>query len=530
MFVEKSGPPKSCLWGTGVLILLILMGSMTGCASRSPETEKRYSTEAVTSGSGTDQVASITPAEASSRPPASGTLIAIPSYSSADREVVLRYAEKGESDSANLSQALTLVQRAEQLPTAGRTMEDYLVLAAHYWLNGDTKKVVQYANQGIMAKSDSKRVKAYMFVYLGYTYEKKSSAMAGSYFRQAAKIDPDFYKGDYELGRISLENKKYSEAKVSLKKAYDLNPESADVYGMLGQMFYKLDLYEEAAESLEKALAMSPQTSWIYLKLGDTYFYGLKQREEAARYYQQAVLNSDSDPDVHFGVALYYRYKNEYEKAEEHLRQAMILDDKNPKYERELDDMLSEKNEMAVGIQKRKQAIAQKPEDPDPVAQLAKYYLRWGKYDKAEEQYKKAVQLASIVPKAPVANPKSDELDSDKAAEPVVQEPSKVPVYANSLGWFYFNDTKYAQAENAFKTALKVNPKYTPAQFGLGRTYESLQQYDQAASHYTQAAALDPDNPEAQKRLTHLKQSGKLIPAGELIKTPEKKAVMNVKK
>ena len=518
MSAEKSVRPQSCLWATGIFIFLILMGTLTGCSSRAPESDKLYSSA---EGAPMDKAASVSPNP--------GTVNVISSYSSADREVVLRYAEKGENDSANLSQALKLVQRAEQLPTAKRTMEDYLVLAAHYWLKGDMQQVVQQANQGIMAKSDSPRVKAYMFIYLGYTYEKKSMTMAGSYFKQAAQIDPGFYKGDYELGRISFESKKFPVAKAALKKAYDLNPESADVYGMLGQMFYGLDLYEEAAESLKKALAMSPQTHWIHLKLGDTYFYGLRQREEAGGYYQQAVSKIDSDPDVHFGVALYYRYKNEYEKAEKHLQAAMTLDEENPKYKRELNDMLSEQSEMAPALQKYKQAIAKTPEDPGPVAQLAKYYLRWGKYDKAEEQYKKAVELASIVPKAPVAK-----TASDKSAEPVAQEPSRVPEYANSLGWFYFNDKKYAQAEQAFKTALKVNPKHTPAQFGLGRTYENLQQYDLAVSHYTKAAALDPDNQEAQKHLDALKESGKIAPVGEMVNTqngkPAKQPVIEVKK
>lgn len=523
MFAGKSVHPKSCLSGYGVLIVLVLMGSMTGCSS-TPDTDKLYSSDGEAKGSATNPSASL-----SSNPP-SVAAIAVPiaSYPSADREVVLRYAEKGENDSANMSHALKLVQRAEQLSSAERTMEDYLVLAAHYQIKGDMNQVVQQANQGIMAKSDSKRVKAYMFIYLGYTYEKKSPTMAGSYFKQAVQIDPDFYKGNYELGRISFKKKDYSAAKVALKKAFDQNPESADVYGMLGQMFYGMDLYAEAAESLEKALAMSPQTHWLNLKLGDTYFYGLRKREEAGRYYQQAVATSDSDPDTLFGVALYYRYKNEYEKADKLLQKAMLLDHKNPKYKRELDDMLSEQSEMATGIQKYKQAIAKNPNDPNPVADLGKFYLRWRKYDKAEEQYKKAVQLAAIVAKAPVAvvKPNADELDfdeteSDKPVEPVVQEPSKVPEYANSLGWFYYNDKKYAQAETAFKTALKVNPKHTPAQFGLGRTYEALEQYDLAASHYTQAAALDPENQEAQKRLDALKASGKLVAMGEMVKAKE---------
>jgi tetratricopeptide (TPR) repeat protein len=526
MFSEKSVRPKSCLWGYGVLILLVLMGSMAGCSSRAPETDKLYSSveEVPENESGIDKVTS------SNQPPAPDTFtMPAPSYSSADREVVLRYVEKGESDPANLSQALKLVERAEQLSHAGRTMEDYLVLAAHYRLKGDMNQVVQHANQGIMSKSDNKRVKAYMFIYLGYTYEKKSPTMARSYFKQASQIDPGLYKGHYESGRIAFEKKEYDVAQEAFTKVLDLNLESADVYGMLGQMFYAMNQYEKAAEALENALAMSPQTNWINLKLGDTYFYGLKQREEGGRYYQQAVSKIGSDPESHFKLALYYRYKSEYQKADEHLQKAMILDHKNPKYNRELQDMNSEKNEMASGTEKYRQTISANPGNPGPVAQLGRYYLRWGKYDKAEEQYKKAVQLASKIDEMPIAKP-----DPEQPAESVVKEPSKVPELANNLGWFYFNDNKYVAAEKAFKTALKVNPKHAPAQFGLGRTYESMKQYDLAASHYAQTVALDPENKDAKEHLANLKQSAKLTAIGEVVKPREgetgKNPVVEVKK
>ena len=122
------------------------------------------------------------------------------------------------------------------------------------------------------------------------------------------------------------------------------------------------------------------------------------------------------------------------------------------------------------------------------------------------------------IPEAPIAKP-----GSDQPAEPPVEKPSKVPEFANRLGWFYLNDKKYAQAEQAFKEVLKVDPKYTEAQFGLGRTYENLKQYDLAASHYAQTVALDPQHQSAQERLTDLKKSEKLMPVGELVETQEEK-------
>ena len=85
-------------------------------------------------------------------------------------------------------------------------MEDYLILTSHAWFKEEKNQAVQYANQGVMVKSDSARVKTYMFIYLGYTYESKSPTMDRSYFKQDARLEPDFYRGNYESGRVlSLE-------------------------------------------------------------------------------------------------------------------------------------------------------------------------------------------------------------------------------------------------------------------------------------------------------------------------------------
>ena len=191
MFSVKNVYPRTCSWGCGVLILLFLMGVIAGCSSRSTESDKLYSSGEGSSESMADKD-SLAPSKETSNQPSASIVKSIPNapYTSADREVVLRYVEKGENDSANLEHALELVQRAEKLPSAERRMEDYLILAAHYWFKGDMKQVVQYANQGIMAKSDNPRVKAHMFIYLGYTNESKSPAIARSYFLQAAQMDP----------------------------------------------------------------------------------------------------------------------------------------------------------------------------------------------------------------------------------------------------------------------------------------------------------------------------------------------------
>ena len=530
MFSEKNVCSKSWVWRHGFLMFLLLVGVVVGCSSRSTESDTLYASDQVTPQS-TNAPAQDPSTQLKDPLKQSSVVVSGPLPTSpAEREWIVRYAESGDTGSADGIQVLKRVEQAEQRASSERTMEDYLLLATHYWFKGDRDKVVQFANQGVVMKSDHPRVKALTSIYLGYTYEDKSPVMAQSYFKQAVQIDPDLYKSHYELGRILFLGKKYSEAQAPLERTFELKPDSADIYGKLGQMFYGMDQYEQAAESFEKALALSPQTHWILLELGNTYFYGLKQREEGGHYYQLAVAKNDSDPEALYTLALFYRYKSNYKKAAELLEQAILLDHKNPRYRRELKDVNAEEQEIANGSQKYLRAIAKNPADPHPVIQLARFYQRWGKYEQAEKQFRKALQLASVVPKTPPpVNP-----DSKNPDPPAVQEPSKVPEYASHLGWFYFTDRKYPQAEKAFKTALKVDPKYADAQFGLGKTYEDMKQYDLAAAYYAETVTLDPKNNEAHERLAQLKNSGKLMPVGEVVKPGQKKkikkSVMKVRK
>ena len=160
------------------------MGVVAGCSS-TPGTDKPLnSSEAGEKGSDTDKSASLSP----NQTPDTITAIPIPSYSSMDRAAVLQYVEKGGSDPENLSQALKLVQRAEKLSHAERTMEDYLVLATHYRIKGDMQKVVQHANQGIMAKSDSKKSQS-QYVYLSGLYLRENQSGHGRLLFQASRTD-----------------------------------------------------------------------------------------------------------------------------------------------------------------------------------------------------------------------------------------------------------------------------------------------------------------------------------------------------
>jgi protein involved in polysaccharide export with SLBB domain len=67
----------------------------------------------------------------------------------------------------------------------------------------------------------------------------------------------------------------------------------------------------------------------------------------------------------------------------------------------------------------------------------------------------------------------------------------------------YGNGGFFPQAAELFRRALRLDPQYTDAHYGLGRAYSDMREWDKAIESFEQVVALDPKDKDAQKRLTH---------------------------
>ena len=80
----------------------------------------------------------------------------------------------------------------------------------------------------------------------------------------------------------------------------------------------------------------------------------------------------------------------------------------------------------------------------------------------------------------------------------VVQEhrPSFADIY-NMLGVIYHAQGRFADAEEAFETALRINPSYTEAALNLSVTYNDRGKYDQAREVYAAAVSASHQQPSS---------------------------------
>jgi len=108
---------------------------------------------------------------------------------------------------------------------------------------------------------------------------------------------------------------------------------------------------------------------------------------------------------------------------------------------------------------------------PDLPSQLAYLYLSKGQIDKGITKLKQAISYQE-------------------------NEKSMVPLYTD-LGNNYMKAERYKPAEITFKNALRVDPKYVNAHYGLAGAYLWQNKLDEAQEELQKVIELAPDSPEA---------------------------------
>ena len=127
------------------------------------------------------------------------------------------------------------------------------------------------------------------------------------------------------------------------------------------------------------------------------------------------------------------------------------------------------------------------------------------KYQEATREYETAVNLdpknadANLLLGLTLANTG----DLDRATKYSTIAVQIKPSYAgyNNLGLIYANQSKYDEAIDAFKNAIKINPKSYQAWYQLGQVYAQALNFDKALEAYNKVIEFNPKLPSAYQGL-----------------------------
>ncbi len=191
-------------------------------------------------------------------------------------------------------------------------------------------------------------------------------------------------------GREEFEQFYYDDARKSLEKAVELDPEFAVAYLYLGRALSSLGMSKERDAANEKAKALAQKASEkekLYIEAHYT------SGDKRLSILQEMAEKYPKEKQVHYELASYYDSREMFDKAIEEYERALELD---PNYGYALNSfayMYSDMGEYDKSIEYFKKYASVNPHDANPVDSMAELYFRMGRLDEAISKYKEVLEI-----------------------------------------------------------------------------------------------------------------------------------------
>lgn len=140
--------------------------------------------------------------------------------------------------------------------------------------------------------------------------------------KNALLIRPQSKDALNNLAGALFDNGQTAEAKETLLKLKEVDPNYVGVYVNLGYQLQKLEQYEEAAKYLQEGLKIAPEEPFLWNNLGYVQFK-LGKIEEGIKSVQKSIKINPNNPYCYRNLALIYLSKNDKEKACEQINKSL---------------------------------------------------------------------------------------------------------------------------------------------------------------------------------------------------------------
>lgn len=278
----------------------------------------------------------------------------------------------------------------------------------------------------------------------------------------------------FQLGGVSLLEKKYKEADEEFRHAYDLNP--ANIRGLSGLVESDLEQNKSdaAIQTLKAEIAKNPDRTEMRLLLADVEVR-IGKFDDAVADYQATVDKMGKDSKAR--ARIYVRLGESYRR----------------------------KGDLASAIQAFQKARELLPDDVQVLAELALVLDAAQRWSDAMKVYEAAIRLApndavSLNNDAFLIAEHGGDLDQALTrAQRATQLLPKYAEVADTLGWIYLKKNLSDQAIEIFKRNVAQQPNSSTYRYHLGMAW--YQKGDKAQAHQALVEALKytPSTYEKQK-------------------------------
>lgn len=260
------------------------------------------------------------------------------------------------------------------------------------------------------------------------------------------------------------ENRQLNEAIADLNSALMKADKKPEHYTLLAEYYLNIGQSENSKDILEKAIKAFPKNTEALLKLSQLHFF-VKQYKQALDYLNKVQEIDENISQIYFIRGLVLEESGDTVNA---IKNFQISTEKNPNYYEAyiiLGLRYTDKKD-SLAISYFKNAVKIRPNSAEAVYNMALFYQKTGKMQKAVNLYEEVIT----------------KIDS-----------SYKYAYYN-LGYIHLTYFKeYPKAAMFFNKAVELDGKYFQAWYNLGLANESMKDYKKAKAYYKQALIIEPE-------------------------------------
>ena len=329
-------------------------------------------------------------------------------------------------------------------------------------LQDDAQQVMNTMLKSGLIETILNDAKSLVNPYYNYPkYLERAGGLLGEdhYMYKVLQARKHFFEG--------MTHKKRKDSRIAFRQALSWQPDMAHAMVYLIRRF-EAEQKDSAEYYFKQATTLIP--SWVepYLALGEYYHDRLKQPNKQEEMLNRAGQLDSASVLVWFKKAAFYGSQNKLDLAEKWYVKTVQKTSEDicfPCAHNNLGTVYYNTQRYDLAEHQLKKAIQLDSNFSKAYNNLGMIYLNNHRYDLAEHYYKKAIQFDS----------------------------TNVGAYED-LGLVYFNTRHYAEAEKHLIKSIQLDSTRVDAYLKLGNVYKDTRRYDLAEQQYKKSIQLDSTN------------------------------------
>jgi len=339
-----------------------------------------------------------------------------------------------------------------------------------------------------LSKSSTYSIQAFRNYCQAYIEFQKGSSMdiVASLFKRALEQDPNFWEAQYNLGVIYYNFDKYDQAKKQFESVIQKNPDFYKPYYGLGVIYYIQRKYELAVQQFEKVLQLNPTHDRTLYYLGRAYVR-LNSIEKGLEYLHKAVEVNPNYAPTHYQIGMANMRRGWYKTAIISLKKSLQLYPNNARAHNAL-------GECYYHLQRFDDAIYHYQKALELRKDYATVYFNLG-----NTFYKKGALQEIVDAYLEILETRYSQNSTNQGNISIVEDLKKLKSKESGQ-----SGEVYRKMIQAYRNALKYDPKFFEASFNLALTYENIGKLDSAEYYYRLTLDKKPTLVRANMRLGRL--------------------------